>query len=102
MTRRDRFAVVATALFFAMGLILLWPIGTLYVREFWLVDQCLNVGGSFDYARMTCDDHETHPYIPLTVRNEDLPTRLIAGVALLAAASFVHLRTLARHWRSRR
>ena len=100
MNWRDRSALLATALFLALGLILLWPIGTLYVREFWLVDQCLNLGGSFDYARMTCDDHETHPYIPLTVRHQDLRTRIIVGLALLAAAGFVHLRTLAKHWRS--
>ncbi|HJU70188.1 MAG TPA: hypothetical protein VJ650_18275 [Gemmatimonadaceae bacterium] len=83
--------LLATSLFLGLGIVLLWPIASAYAREFWLVDQCLSLGGSFDYARMTCDLDETHAYIPFASRHNGIAMRFAVGLALLGAAGYTHV-----------
>lgn len=40
-----------------------------YVRERYLVDTCIDNGGSFNYTTMTCDLSVSHPYIPFVYRH---------------------------------
>ena len=102
MTWRDRSRLLATALFLGLGLVLLWPLAATYAREFWLVDECLTLRGSFDYARMTCDRRETHPYIPFASRHKGVRTRFTLGLALLVVSGYTHVvGTVATHGRSR-
>ena len=56
-----------------------------FMREFLLVDRCLDSGGSFDYVRMVCDREESHPYIPYVER---YAKSMMAGlIAILIAAT---------------
>ena len=57
-------------------------LGGLYVREMFLVDACLDLGGSFDYATMTCDPVSTHPYIPFLVRHRGFSIFAFLAVCL--------------------
>lgn len=41
----------------------------LYLHEFYLVDACIDSGGSFDYATMTCDPSTSHPCVPFLARH---------------------------------
>ena len=53
-------------------LILILPaviLAGLYVREVYLVDACIDSGGSFQYATMTCDQNVSHPHIPFLARH---------------------------------
>jgi predicted small lipoprotein YifL len=52
-----------------------------YGREFLAVDSCLDSSGSFDYATMTCDHTDSHPYSPYTQRH---PT--VTSIAVLAGS----------------
>ena len=55
-----------------------------YSREWFIVDRCLSdLHGSFDYATMSCDIEENHPYIPYHVRHPR-----DEQVALLSFVSF--------------
>ena len=102
MNWRDRSPLLIAGICLALGLIILWPIATAYIREFRLVDRCLDRGGSFDYAGMRCDHNEAHAYIPFTSRHEGLGTRISVGTVLLAAAILTPMvGTVARRQRSR-
>jgi len=41
----------------------------IYVRELYLVDTCIDSGGSFNYTTMTCDLSVVHQYIPFVARH---------------------------------
>ena len=41
----------------------------LYLRELYLVDACIDGGGSFHYTTMTCDQTVSYPYIPFLARH---------------------------------
>jgi len=53
-----------------------------YVRERYLVDTCIDNGGSFNYTTMTCDLSVSHPYIPFVARHRVF---ISACLALLVA-----------------
>ncbi|NLB54896.1 MAG: hypothetical protein GX811_03880 [Lentisphaerae bacterium] len=36
------------------------------------VDDCLDMGGSFNYETMTCDFEKSHTYIPFDTRHPNL------------------------------
>ena len=50
-----------------------------YAHEFWVVDGCLDGGGSFDYTSGTCDHQENHPYIPFAARHPSAAPTALAG-----------------------
>ena len=58
-----------------------------YVREVWLVDSCLDSGGSFDYLRMICDRDVSHAFVPYSQRHDALVA--IVVLATLVAASYL-------------
>jgi hypothetical protein len=48
------------------------------------VDACLDQGGSFDYAGMSCDHEKNHPYVAYSMRHpRDHSYALYAFTALL-------------------
>jgi hypothetical protein len=62
----------------------------LYVGERFQVDACLDSGGSFNYATMTCDPAVSHPYIPFLVRHRAFSIfAFISGCLALFTAWFV-------------
>ncbi len=63
-----------------------WPVGTAYVREWGVVDSCLDSGGSFDYDRTVCDRAQNHPFVPFASRQSALlsaTSRRLTGIAAL-------------------
>ena len=65
--------------------ILVWA-GWSYGREFLAVDSCLDNSGSFDYAAMTCDHAQNHPYIPYSQWHPDtFPIAAVAGSVAVSA-----------------
>jgi hypothetical protein len=57
-----------------------------YGREFLAVDSCLDSSGSFDYAIMTCDHTENHPYISYGQRHPTVPSiAALAGVVAVCS-----------------
>ena len=75
-----RFALVILALLVAVA-----PAVWILSAEFLAVDQCLDSGGSYDYAAMACDHEESHPYVPLLDRRGSL----LLGTAGAALAGLV-------------
>ena len=58
------------------------------LREFSAVDRCLDNGGSFDYAKDTCDFKANHPYAPHTDRHPfATPALLAAGAVVLCCGA---------------
>lgn len=59
----------------------------LYVRELYLVDACIDSGGSFNYETMTCNHAVLHPYVPFLARYRAFPliVAIFACLALLVA-----------------
>ncbi len=39
-----------------------------YFQEFFIIDSCLNKGGSYDYKNMICDYQQNHQFIPFFER----------------------------------
>jgi len=54
-----------------------------YMREQSVVDDCLSKKhSSFDYATISCDVNENHPYVPYGMRHRhDVPVALTALIA---------------------
>lgn len=50
--------------FLMLGATLCWPI----FRDFFAIDRCQDLGGSFDYVMSQCDQLIAHKYIPLLER----------------------------------
>ena len=70
------------------------PLVGSYASEFVAVDQCLDSGGSYDYARNTCDHERNHPYIGFAERHPQLvgasPAAVtLSGVLLVGALCIV-------------
>jgi hypothetical protein len=61
-----RIAVLAAAVFMPLRATMI------YVSEAVAVDDCLDVGGSFNYETMTCDFERSHPYVPFSARHPGL------------------------------
>ncbi len=40
-----------------------------YMYEQSLVSNCLDVGGSFNYELLACDQHNNHPFMPYMARH---------------------------------
>jgi hypothetical protein len=76
--------------FVIAALVILSWIAWGYGREFLSVDSCLDSSGSFDYAAMTCDHTQNHPYSPYTRRHPAVaPIAVLAGsVATCGLAGF--------------
>jgi len=70
----------------------LLAIGYRYAKEQRMVDDCLSrMHGSFDYATMTCDLEQNHPYVPYRKRHPDDARNAIgAGVRLAAIVLNYH------------
>jgi hypothetical protein len=64
------------------GTILIAAVVLPYAYEFFVVDDCLNLGGSYDYSRGACDHEENHPYNPYTRRHPAAKPTAEAGAAL--------------------
>jgi|WetSurMetagenome_2_1015567.scaffolds.fasta_scaffold00201_1 hypothetical protein len=75
-----------------IGLILfILPLGYLimdYGYEFFDVNTCLDLGGSYDYEKYLCDKEENHPYIPYWNRKKELILMSIS-VSILGILLFV-------------
>lgn len=58
-----------------------------YMRELYLVDTCIDSGGSFNYTTMTCDLSVLHQYIPFVARHRAFTILVFisACLALLVA-----------------
>jgi heme A synthase len=54
----------------------------LYVRELYLVDACIDSGGSFHYTTMTCDQTVSHPCIPFLSRHRGFSILVFLSVCL--------------------
>src|SRR5687767_3269265 len=89
--------VLATVLIL-IGISLPAPTAATYASEFIAVDRCLDGGGSYDYTRGTCDQQQSHPYIPFASRYPRLVRTfqpllfvgsglLVAGILLLRRAA---------------
>lgn len=61
-----RIAVLAAAVFLPLRATMI------YVSEAVAVDDCLDMGGSFNYEAMTCDFERSHPYVPFDARHPGL------------------------------
>ena len=80
-TMRRAFLVVLTLAI----VVLVWA-GWGFGREFLAVDSCLDNSGSFNYAAMTCDQVQNHPYIPYSQRHPaTFPIAVVAGIVAVAA-----------------
>lgn len=56
----------------------------IYIREWFLVDACLDQGGSFNYLTMSCDHTTSHPDISFFARHRGFSTfASIAGCLAL-------------------
>jgi hypothetical protein len=70
-----------------IGLALPAPAVFTLASEFIVVDRCLDVGGSYDYARSVCDHTQSHPYVPFATRHPQLVRTFwplaAGGVALM-------------------
>ncbi len=44
----------------------------IYVSATVAVDDCLGMGGIFNYATMTCDFEKSRPYVPFSARHPGL------------------------------
>ena len=86
MTRQALSTLLGSALLLALGLAFVWPAAAEYWRELWLVDACLDQGGSFDYKHMRCDFNTAHAATPFFSRHEGIWLRTVLGLALLAGA----------------
>ena len=51
-------------------------------------DNCLDMGGSFNYETQTCDFEKNHPYVPFNTRHPNIfriaGTVFIVGIVLFA------------------
>lgn len=61
-----RLAVLGAAVFMPIRA------ATIYICEAVAIDDCLDMGGSFNYETMTCDFEKSHPYVPLSARHPGL------------------------------
>jgi hypothetical protein len=61
-----RIAVLAAAVFMPLRATMI------YVSEAVAIDDCLDMGGSFNYETMTCDFETSHPYVPFSARHPGL------------------------------
>lgn len=69
-----------------LGLILLILPGMVLMGVFWselsTVNECLAVGGAYDYTAKACDMQGTPPFIPFAVRNPQFVNlTMLASVA---------------------
>jgi hypothetical protein len=64
--------------------------GLIYLGEAVAVDNCLDMGGSFNYGTMSCDFEMNHPYIPFKIRHPHLLQKsgigFVSGMLLLAGS----------------
>ena len=59
------------------------------VHEWIVVDRCLDRGGSFDYAKMTCDQSKSHPFVSYAVRHPGFAAKFKSRTALGVAVGTV-------------
>ena len=64
------------------------PMVMVWGLEMQKVDQCLDLGGSFDYGELRCDLAADHAFVPFAVRHPMLVRLAQAGsVAMVALAT---------------
>ena len=81
----------AQLMFFLCALVVACVLATVtyrFAREEFVVDNCLSgKHGSFDYAKMSCDIEENHPYVPYQVRHpHDKRIAIVSLVGLVGLA----------------
>jgi hypothetical protein len=89
---------LASFLCLLVAVYLLLSVGGRWFAEWSMVDRCLDEGGSFDYAMMSCDQKAEHPYIPYNVRHPN-DHRLALG-SLVGVTVFGGLAVLTRRRRA--
>jgi len=76
-----------------VGVALPAPAVTSYANEFFVVDRCLDIGGSYDYSRGVCDSSRNHPYVPFSSRHPHLARTAVplgtAGLILIIIGAAV-------------
>ncbi len=80
---KNRWAVVACV----FGVLAVW-IAAPFVSEFLSVDDCLDSGGSFDYANNVCDYQTNHPFVTYGQRHPHALAKF-SGVAAMFAIALV-------------
>ena len=65
------------------------PLASVYLREWFAVDECLDAGGGYDYTAARCDYRDRHPMIPFRDRQRGLV--LGTGIAMLTLGAGVGL-----------
>lgn len=70
-----RTALIAAAFFMPISA------GLIYLGEAVAVDNCLDMGGSFNFENMTCDFDTSHPHVPFKIRHPNLIERSGVGFA---------------------
>ena len=60
------------------------------------VDQCLGLGGSFNYGELRCDLTADHAFVPFAVRNPMLVRMARAGAVAMVALATLGLITRRR------
>ena len=82
MMRIIRIALLAAALYMPLRA------GLIYLGDSVAVDNCLDMGGSFNYETMTCDFEKSHPYVPFDARHPNIFKTaglcFITGIVLFA------------------
>ena len=82
MMRIIRIALLAAALYMPLRA------GLIYLGESVAVDNCLDMGGSFNYETLTCDFEKSHPYVPFDARHPNIFKTaglcFITGIVLFA------------------
>ena len=71
-----RIALLAAALYLPLRA------GIIYLRESVAVDDCLDMGGSFNYETMTCDFEKSHPYMPFEIRHPNIYRNMGLGLII--------------------
>ncbi|MDD2239649.1 MAG: hypothetical protein PHI93_03200 [Kiritimatiellae bacterium] len=61
-----RIALLAAALYMPVRT------GVIYIGDAMAADNCLDMGGSFNYETQTCDFEKSHPYVPFNIRHPNI------------------------------
>jgi hypothetical protein len=87
--RSSLLGVVAALLFLATvsPMVMIWGL------ENQKVDQCLELGGSFDYRQLRCDPTVDHPFVPFAERHPTLFRLAQAGLVAVVAVGGIALAT---------
>lgn len=85
----DPFTMRIGLISIVLGSVLLLAVVVPYTRELFVVDACLDGGGSFDYAVGVCDHQKNHPFVPFTARHQAAMPAGVTGTVLVLVGLFV-------------